>query len=295
MKVIDPRQCFLVLVLSLFCTVLMALEETAAPKAKNDFYPQFCFGFGASDPQYDTPAEQAKLLSTLGYDGYSHYKVDGLVAVLQAVDENHLKLFQFYVDVSLDPAKPKYDERLKEALALLQGRETIVSLLFLGGKTLSPSERESKTIAVLREIADMAKTFGLRVALYPYYETMQNTIDIVQKADRKNLGVIFSEVFFFISEEKKDLVVTLKTAMPYIYAVNINGVDGDYKGNDLTRLIQTLDRGSFDNLALLKTLNELGYTGPVGLHCCYVKGNVQDNLARSMKAWKQLNSRLKSD
>ena len=280
----------------LLCCNIMAEEKPGAVKAVNSFYPQFCFGFGASDPKYCTPAAQMKLLHTLDYDGYSQYGIDGLADVLKAVDDNRLKLFQFYVYVSLDPSKPRYDARLKEAIKLLKGRETIISLL-IDGKQTSPAERERQTVEVVREIADMAAGCDLRVAIYPYYETVQDAINTVQKANRKNLGVIFSQVFFFITEDENNLKVTLKTAMPFLYAVNINGTDGGhkgYKGTDFSRLIQTLDRGSYDNLKLLTLLRELGYKGPIGLHCCYIRGDVCDSLARSMEAWKKFSARLES-
>lgn len=274
--------------------VLLAKDAPAAVDAKNPFYPQFCFGFGASNAGYATPAEQMKLLRELGYDGYSHYKVDGLSDVLKALDENHLKLFQFYIQVSFDAGKPKYDARLKEALALLKGRDTVVSLL-IDGKASSPAEWERQAVDAIREIADIAADDELRVAVYPYYKSVQDTIRLVRNAERKNVGVIFSLTFFSLVEDEKDIEATLTSAMPWLFAVNINGTESGYKGKDLTRVIQTLDRGSFDNLKVLRTLRRLGYTSPIGLHCCYVHGDVRDSLTRSMKAWNDLFSRLNAE
>jgi sugar phosphate isomerase/epimerase len=285
----------LLLAVALMClggSVLLAGDGPAAVNARTPFfYPQYCFGFGASDPKYSTPAEQLRLLRELGYDGYSHYKIDGLSDVLKALDANHLKLFQFYIQVSLDPAKPKFDVRLKDAIASLKGRDTIISLLMDGGPP-SKAEKEQRMVEIMREVADMAAVSGLRVAVYPYYISIQDAVRVAQKTGRKNVGVIFSEVFYFLSEDEKDIESTLKSAMPYIYAVNINGTDSGCKDKDLARLIQGLDRGSYDNIKLLKPLRELGYAGPIGLHCCYVHGDVRDNLTRSMKAWKELLARL---
>ena len=36
----------------------------------------------------------------------------------------------------------------------------------------------------------------------------------------------------------------------------------------------------------LKTLRQFGYTGPVGLQCFGLPGDVADGLAESMKAWR---------
>ena len=51
-------------------------------------------------------------------------------------------------------------------------------------------------------------------------------------------------------------------------------------------MIQPLDRGDFDNRALLTTLDAAGYRGPVGLMCFGVGGDPREHLGRSMKVWK---------
>ena len=72
--------------------------------------------------------------------------------------------------------------------------------------------------------------------------------------------------------------------MPYLYAVNINGVESGYKGTEFPRLIQILDHGNLDNLKLLKPLRGLGCIGPIGLRCCCIPGDVRDILTRSTGA-----------
>ena len=51
-------------------------------------------------------------------------------------------------------------------------------------------------------------------------------------------------------------------------------------------LIQPLDQGDFDNRALLATLREIGYQGPVGIMCFGLPGDAREYLQRSMKTWK---------
>ena len=80
----------------------------------------------------------------------------------------------------------------------------------------------------------------------------------------------------------------LELAMPRLWAVLINGADvyDDKPGWD--RYVQPLDRGSFDVTGLLKTLDELGYTGPAGLQCYGIGGDAREHLARSMAAWRRI-------
>jgi len=61
------------------------------------------------------------------------------------------------------------------------------------------------------------------------------------------------------------------------------------------RLIQTLDRGSFDVYQVLVTLRRLGYTGPIGLQCYGVKGDRRENLKRSIGAWRGFVERMAAE
>ena len=51
-------------------------------------------------------------------------------------------------------------------------------------------------------------------------------------------------------------------------------------------MIQPLDRGDFEQVAFLRQLRSLGFDGPVGLQCYNVTVPPEENLSRSMVAWK---------
>ena len=149
-------------------------------------------------------------------------------------------------------------------------------------------------MTVLREIADLAAKSGLPVAIYPhvgcYAQRVDDALRLVKKADRKNLGVCFNLCHFLILEDEKNLEQRLTEAAPHLLSVNINGADGgETTKMGWKRLIQTLDRGSFDVGVVLRTLKRLHYTGPIGLQCFAIPGEPRDNLTRSMAAWRKLN------
>ena len=270
--------------------------DPAATAAAPPFYAQACFYL--PDHRYRTLTDQIKLLAELGYDGYSHIGLDGLPEVLKAVDENHLRLFQLYAFVSISPqANPKYDPRLKEAIKSLNGRETVVGLL-ISGRPPSTTQWDRQAVEIVREIADMAAASKLRVALYPHQgswlERVQDGVRVAEKTDRKNVGVVFSEVHFFLCDEGENLKAALEAARPFLYVVNINGTDGN-ASKDLARVLQPLDRGCFDNLKLLKLLRKQGYTGPIGFHGYMIHGDVRENLIHTQQAWKRLSRRLHDD
>ena len=76
--------------------------------------------------------------------------------------------------------------------------------------------------------------------------------------------------------------------MPYLFVVTING--SSREGS-----IETLDKGEFDVYKFLKKLNEFGYTGPIGLQGWGLGGDVRENLARSMNAWRQFSVRIAAE
>ena len=86
------------------------------------------------------------------------------------------------------------------------------------------------------------------------------------------------------------MAAMIREAGPHLFLVTINGADHD--GDAWDRLIQPLDRGSFDVYGLLKMLQEQGYTGPIGLQCYGVPGDKHENLKRSIEAWGKLSQRL---
>jgi sugar phosphate isomerase/epimerase len=80
----------------------------------------------------------------------------------------------------------------------------------------------------------------------------------------------------------------LKQALPRLWAVSINGADTLDAQPGWNRYIQPLDKGDFDVAGFLRTLGELGYTGPVGLQCYGIGGDVREHLARSLAAWRKM-------
>jgi sugar phosphate isomerase/epimerase len=203
-------------------------------------------------------------------------------------------MFSTYVGANVDPAHPPYEAGLKTAIEQLKGRDTLIWLFVLGDKPSSDAADE-RAVAIIREIADMAAAANLRVALYPhtgfYVARVEDAIRLVKKADRKNVGASFNLCHFLKVDRQENLQARLKEAMPYLFAVSINGADGGDTNNlGWDRLIQTLDRGSFDVGRVLTLLKQLGYTGPIGLQCYAIRGDIRDNLRRSIDAWHNLST-----
>jgi len=285
------------LILALAVTALPAVAGQQRAGSGNPF---FALCHDTHDAKKRTVEQQAAMLKELGYDGCAHLWLQGVPERLKTLDAHGLKLFQIYVRVNIAPGKRPYDPRLKEAVALLKGRDTILGLLVTGGKPSDPA-LDPRAVEVLREIADLAAEQGVRVALYPHannwIERVEDALRVVRKADRKNLGVMLNLCHWLkVGGEEKGLEPLLKDAAPHLFVVTINGADaGLGRRGGWDKLIQPLGSGTFDVYALLKTLRNLGYTGPIGLQCYGLRGDARDHLARSIAAWRKLQERLAAE
>ncbi len=272
---------------------LVTQQFTFADEASAARPAFFAFCMDTHDSQKRTLEQQAALLEELGYDGAGHLWLDNLEERIKTLDAHGLRLFQVYLQVNIAAdANSPYDPRLKESLPLLRGRKTMLALLMSGAAPSDPALDE-RAVALVQEIADMANEAGVRVALYPHsgnwLEHVEDGLRIVQKAKRPNVGVMFNLCHWLKVDDEKNLKPLLTSAMPHLFAVSIHGADRAEAIHAGTgNWIQPLGNGSFDVGALLDTLRELGYQGPVGLQCYGIPGDARDHLTKSMTDWRRL-------
>jgi sugar phosphate isomerase/epimerase len=286
------RNAIAAIVWTTLATSIFAADATPKLELTNPF---FAFDNGTGRGVL-SPEEQAKMLGELGYDGIGYTGTAGIPEMLAALDAQGLKMFSTYVGANVDDPEKPYDPGLPTAIKQFKGHGTAVWLFLRGGKP-SSDERDEQAVKILREIADMAAESEIRVVLYPhvgfYVAKTEDALRLVEKADRPNVGVAFNLCHFLKLDDARNLEPLLKRAMPHLFLVSINGADaGDTRAMGWDRLIQTLDRGSFDVYGLLVTLRRLGYAGPIGLQCYAVKGDRRENLERSIGAWRGFEKRM---
>ena len=146
-------------------------------------------------------------------------------------------------------------------------------------------------------MATIARPSGAEILLYPHsfmwMEKIEDAVRVAGKVDRPNVGVMFNLCHWLRVSKDRDYKTRLAKAMPRLRAVSICGADEFDDKPGWAHYIQPLGHGSFDLLAFLKTLRQLGYTGPIGLQCYGIPGDVRDNLAESMKAWRSYAAGMK--
>ena len=269
----------------------------AAPAGPNPF---FAMDTATKDDKHKTAAEQAQMLKELGYPGIGieYAGVDSLVETLKELDQRDLQLFAMYTGINIDPGAQPYDPSLKDAMKLLEGRNTIL-WVFAQSQVQKPSATEGDPRAekIIGELAEAASLHKIRISLYHHHafwlETIDDAVRIADQVNRPNVGVTFNLCHWLRVSKDRDAKAALQRAMPRLSVVNINGADTD--GQDWKTLIQTLDRGTFNMRGFLETLRDAGYTGPIGFQGYGIGGDVYDNLKRTMTAWEKHSEVLRSD
>jgi len=279
------------------CALALGLVLSAAGQTSNEFFAMDT----AMVRKLGAPLERADVetLVQYGYRGVGpvawdpamwQYLTEKLIPLL---DEKKLKLYAVYSNVRVDRGGYMIDPGIKQNLATLKGRGTIIWLP-VASKDFKPSDPagDTQAVAAIREVADTAARYGLSVSIYPHYsnlvERVADAVRIAEKTGRKNVGVTFNLCHWLRTDGPESLERVLKLAMPRLTLVTLNGADRN--GKDWGQLIQPLDRGDFDIPALLAELRRLGYRGPIGLQGYDVANRFQiepsENLRRSMAAWR---------
>lgn len=283
------------------CAALLGIWLALAPGSlaagSNSF---FAMDTGLRDGKARTASEQAALLKELGFQGFgtSGYPTEEFLA---AFEKEGMKVYNTYLTLSFDAAKPELDPKLRTLVPALKGHGTalwiaISSVTVAGGK-LKPSEAKGDEVVVglIRELADLGISNGVKIAFYPHtglwMERVADALRVARKVDRPNVGVTFNLCHWLKVEGDRDPLPTLKEALPHLLFVSLNGADGgNTREMGWDRLIQPLDAGSYDVAGLMKSLDRLGYQGPVGFQGFGIKGDSREILGRTIKGWRLMNA-----
>jgi len=285
-------RCYHLVALSLVVGALMTGCRGSGSRATTRLVrPFFALDTGTKDAEHRSAQSQARMLKELGYAGIGHTWTAGIPEMLAALEEQGLRLYAVYINLKLQSGQAVFNPDPVPILAQLQGQDTII---WFNVKPV-PSEVAEKEAdrlltGAIRNLADQAKPFGVKLAVYPhiggYVEKVAEAVRLARKTGRDNVGVSFNLCHWLRAEPTGDLEATLQSALPYLVAVSINGADVD--STDWKGLIQPLGRGDFDVGRLLALLDKYEWTGPVGLQGFGIPGPVRDNLAESMRAWVKL-------
>ncbi|MDD7985380.1 TIM barrel protein [Lentisphaera marina] len=260
------------LLILIFCNTLYSFNEKPL---KTEFY-----AFANAMPALNYE-QQAQLLKKLGYSGISQVfqAGDKLTRQVEVYKKYKLKVLSIYLQATEKPID------MNSIKALGNG-----GMIELTVHKINPQIIES-----IRQTSERAKKLNIRVALYPHHgfavATIPQALELVNKVNHPNLGLMFNLCHFLKNEDINDLENILIKAKDKLFSVSINGADID--GKDWKTLIQSLDKGSFPQTRLISALKDIEFTGPISLQGFGIKGDKSINLENSMKRWKAISHELK--
>jgi len=233
--------------------------------------------------------EQVDLARRTGYAGVLFAGAGNAGKFVAAHRAAGMRVLGIYTGVNLDDTRPALEPGLAEAIRAMRGTGALVTFTVRGK---GGAGADGHAAALIREAADLAAAAGLRVALYPHYgfymARVEDGLRLRELVGRSNVGLVFNLCHWLRSGDGAHLRERLRAAGPHLDLVLINGSDAE---GDWTRLIQPLDRGSYDVAGFLREVRAAGYSGPVGLQCYGIAGDREENLRRSMAAWRRMAAR----
>jgi sugar phosphate isomerase/epimerase/type 1 glutamine amidotransferase len=242
--------------------------------------------------------EQATLFKELGFTGcghlsqefgYSGFGYPKEVTVQQraaSLEKQGLRLKVAYARIRLNGKQPVDLDKVKALMPTLAKHRSVLGVLLLGDRK---NDLDEQAMAILNQLADIAKPHGVEIAIYPhsgdYTETTADSVRIVKKVNRPDqVGMMFNLYHWMNKERDRELKTVLQDARPWLKMVNING------SGESNAQVLPLDQGDFDVSKVLSILDELKYRGPIGLMCWGLGGDARKHLTASKFKWDAMTS-----
>jgi sugar phosphate isomerase/epimerase len=278
-------------------TAMLVLSVLAGPQ--NAFYAMDTCTKRPYPRNDIAPVQQFDLLKESGYAGiaWTEEPAERVTEAMRDLDARGLKMFAIYCgatvsgDGQLNPSP-----LINPIMDALRGHDTIIWLHTGGrGPKIGTLSATSPAVEQLRKLTAAAERNGLRIAIYPHVgdwtERVADAVALARLVNRKNFGITFNLCHALAIGDEERIPSLLEEAAPFLMTATINGADANVKGPQWGRLIKTLDQGSYDVGNVLRTLEKVGFRGPIGLQGYGLGGDRKENLRRSMVGWRRLTAK----
>jgi len=278
-------------ILLFFCVVWISIVGFAQNK-RQITNPLFVFNNGLNKRGVDTMSidKQSAFLKQLGYSGIEQRETNGLLEAVNAMKKVGLSVYTDYMNIDIDKDEP-YLPSWREMIPKLKGTNIILWAHFHSEKyKSSDTAADDKIVKIVQDLADFAKPYGIRIAIYHHIgflvQTAEDSYRIATKVNRDNVGSVLNLCHYLRTASEDDLTKTVDMTLSKLFVVSINGADsGDTPKMDWTRLIRPLGQGTFDCYRFVEMLIDKGYKGPIGIQCYNLKGNPETYLVPTIEAW----------
>jgi sugar phosphate isomerase/epimerase len=271
--------------LALALTVAAGARARTSIFAKNNLLAWCIVPF---DSAHRGPVERAQMLKRLGITKFVYDWRDKDVPTfdqeIDALQKYGIKLQGFWLTSGLHPEKEK---NVAIVLNLLKRRKLQAQIWYLLDPpkqfdALGQDEKVAQAARAAQYLADEAGKIGCSVGLYNHggwFGEPENQLAILQKAARKNLGMIYS--FHHGREQMDRFPDFFPKIVPHLMAVNLNGMKKD------APMILNIGEGDRE-LGMLKIVRDSGYRGPIGILNHREDRDAEVGLRENMEGLKRL-------
>lgn len=279
-----------------------AINSSAANiKEPRDLYTYY---FGGIENM--TVEDAVSLLNRLGYSG---------IGVGARSEEQRVRLDQYYqlssqmgdsFNVQATMMAHRFgqfgfsDADHKAAIDRMEGKEGEL-WVWVRDDIQDGSITDEKVENFIRGILDYAVSKGVKIVLYPHYNTYFPTTEeamvLVNKIDHPSLGVAINLCHEMMSDKGsvQDLKRTFELAKDKLTTVVISGslleLDRTNVGTMNDSTILSLDDSEYDLRPYMRLIKESDYTGPIGF-INFTLSNPEDYLQRTMTRWRELSEEV---
>lgn len=281
------RSCFFVISCALFTTITNA-DET-------DFSPElFAFQTGFANAESQSPSDLVDLVAESGFDGVELMGLGQVERFMPHLKRRGLKLHSLYLKLDVDrpdqPVDPNWGSVLEK-----YGEDLNAVWFHVHSQKYGRSDPagDAECVAILQKLSEQVAPLGIQIGIYHHVglwaEKFSDAVRVARQVDRKNVGAVFNLCHYLKMNGPQQLESDLRDAFPQVALVSINGADdGETKSMGWDRLIQPLDRGSFDVMSVLRVLKQNDYQGPIGLQGYAIRERPEDFFPRSVAAYRQM-------
>ena len=284
----------------LIATSLFALSCADAPAA--DPKPGPANPFYAMDTAFQRAGlsgdQQLDLVKELGYAGIAWHEAapEQAKATAEQCEKRGLKMFTIYCSATVTKdGQLTHSPQLPKLMQALKGHGTIIWLHIGGnGPATASLSGDEPLVKTLRGLAEVAAANDLRIAIYPHVgewtARFADATKVAKTVAHPRFGVTFNLCHCLAMGDEDKVPAILEEAKPVLMTVTLSGADSGVKGGQWNRLIQTLDKGTYDQGIVLRKLKQIGFCGPIGFQGYAIPGDARSILTPTMNAWRKLSA-----
>ena len=244
-------------------------EESEAIKMDN----LFAWCIIPYDAKERNTEERIAMLQKLGIESYAidwrDEHLDILADEIVAARENDIDVEAMWLWVDNTNQPDSLNETNERVLAAVDSTD-IETTFWLGINSnffegLSMEASMDKLKRLIAYLDDRAQALDCKLALYnhgDWFGEPMNMVKVLSQLQDRNVGIVYN--FHHAHPQLEDLEANIKAMLPYLVAVNLNGMNPDGPK------ILPIGKGSEEKQMIEKVLNA-GFTGPFG-----ILGHVED-------------------